>query len=401
MAPLTLEGVRIVDVATGRVTEPSDLELVGDRIAGIAPSARAADPPRWVVPGLIDVHVHLAFDATADPMRPVRELAAPALVDLALANAALAVRAGITTVRDLGAPLAVVRDAATRIAGGEAPGPDVVFAGASITRVGGHLGVLGGEVATPEEARTLVARQLAAGARAVKVVVSGGGLTPGTRTEIAELPVPILRAAVEVASAHGVAVAAHCHAAEAIARAVDAGVTTIEHGSFVGLDGHVRFDAGLAHRLADAGIAVDPTLSGSIRTAARYRKAGAHNPTEHDAIARLESRPGIVAALRDAGVTIVAGSDAGVTETPLDSLHDDLAALVDVGMTPLEALRAATVDAARIIGLTDRGRVAIGGRADLLVVDRDPREDLSVLRTPLAVIAAGRAINLPGDPAAR
>jgi len=102
-----------------------------------------------------------------------------------------------------------------------------------------------------------------------------------------------------------------------------------------------------------------------------------------------------------AGVTIVAGSDAGVTETPLDSLHDDLAALVDVGMTPIEALRAATVDAARIIGLTDRGRVAIGGRADLLVVDRDPREDLSVLRTPLAVIAAGRVISRPGDPAAR
>ena len=395
MAPLTLAGVRIVDIAAGRVTEPSDVVVVGDRIASVGSAPAEADPPRWLVPGLIDVHVHLTFDATADPIRPVREWDAPALVELALTSAARAVRAGITTVRDLGAPLDVIRAASERLAGGEAAGPDVVFAGASLTRVGGHLGVLGGEVATPAAARAFVERQLAAGARAVKVVVSGGGLTPGTRTELAELPLPLLRAAVEVAKAHGVPVAAHCHATEAIARAVDAGVTTIEHGSFVGLDGHVRFDAALARRLADEGIAVDPTLSGSIRTAARYRTAGAHNPAEHDAIARLESRPSIVAALRAAGVTIVAGSDAGVTETPHDSLHDDLAALVDVGMTPLEALRAATVDAARLLRLPDRGEVAVGRRADLLVVDRDPLLDLAVLREPLMVIAAGRVVAGP------
>ena len=138
---------------------------------------------------------------------------------------------------------------------------------------------------------------------------------------------------------------------------------------------------------------MDPTLSGSIRTAAALPDLlGAHNPAEHDAIARLESRPTIVAALRATGVTIVAGSDAGVTETPHDSLHDDLAALVDVGMTPLEALRAATVDAARLLRLPDRGEVAVGRRADLLVVDRDPLLHLAVLREPLMVIAAGRVV---------
>jgi imidazolonepropionase-like amidohydrolase len=393
VAPLLLANVRIVDVATGHVSEPSGIVMVGDRIAGIGSAPPTIDPPRWVVPGLIDVHVHLTFDASGDPIRPIWTLDTAELEELALANAALAVRAGITTVRDLGAPLDVISAAAARISGADAPGPDVVFAGASITRVGGHLSVLGGEVSSPAEARAMVERQLAAGARAIKVVVSGGGLTPGTRTELAELPLDVLRAAVEVARSNGVPVAAHCHATEAIARAADAGVTTIEHGSFVGLDGHVRFDRDLALRLADAGIAVDPTLSGSIRTAARYRTANAHNPSEHDAMARLESRPGIVATLRDAGVTIVAGSDGGVTETPLDSLHDDLAALVRVGMTPLQALGSATVDAARILALPDRGEVAVGRRADLLVLDRDPLVDLATLRTPVAVIAGGREVS--------
>ncbi|MBA3620508.1 MAG: amidohydrolase family protein, partial [Acidothermales bacterium] len=107
----------------------------------------------WVGPGLVDAHVHLVFDAGSDPVRSYRALDHEGRLRVALANAQVAIRAGITTVRDLGAPLACIAEAAATIARGEAPGPDIVHAGASITRVGGHLGMFGGEVRDAREAR--------------------------------------------------------------------------------------------------------------------------------------------------------------------------------------------------------------------------------------------------------
>ncbi|MBA2315247.1 MAG: amidohydrolase family protein, partial [Chloroflexi bacterium] len=173
MASLSIPGVRIVDVVAGRVSEPRTVVIRGDRIASIV-EAPATGEPRYLAPGLVDAHVHLVFDAGSDPVGSYRALDHEGRLRVALANAQVAIWAGITTVRDLGAPLASIAEAAATIARGEAPGPDIVHAGASITRVGGHLGMFGGEVRDAREARALVARQVSAGARAVKLVVSGG-----------------------------------------------------------------------------------------------------------------------------------------------------------------------------------------------------------------------------------
>ena len=395
VSDLMIEGVRIVDVVTGAVTEPRTVRIEGDTIASIVPAPEPLEP-RYLVPGLIDAHVHLVFDGGLDPIGSFRALDDEGRRRVALANARVAVEAGITTVRDLGAPLSIVADVARTIARGDAPGPDVVYAGAPITRVGGHIALFGGAVRDAREARALVERQVEAGARAVKLVVSGGGLTPGTRPDRAELPAAIVRAAVEAARSLGVPVAAHCHASAAIARAVDAAVATVEHASFVSPAGAVVFDRDLATRMLDGDVAAVPTLSGALRTAARYRVAGAHNPNETNAIARLESRRLVAAELLALGVPLLAGSDAGVTDTPHDSLHDDLAAFVGIGMSPLQAIRSATVNAARRLGLPDRGTVEVGMRADLLVLDADPLEDVAALRAPRSVISAGRLL-----PAAR
>ena len=188
MSDLTIEGVRIVDVVTGAVTEPRTVVIEGDTIASIVPAPEPLEP-RYLAPGLVDAHVHLVFDAGLDPIGSFRALDDEGRRRVALANARVAVEAGITTVRDLGAPLSIVAEVARTIARGDAPGPDVVYAGAAITRVGGHIGLFGGEVRDEREARALVERQVEAGARAVKLVVSGGGLTPGTRPDRAELPV--------------------------------------------------------------------------------------------------------------------------------------------------------------------------------------------------------------------
>jgi len=197
---------------------------------------------------------------------------------------------------------------------------------------------------------------------------------------------------VEVGRAHDVPVAAHAHATAAIKRAVAAGVATIEHVSFVDSRGRVAFDPDVATPMRDRGIAAVPTAIGALRTAARYRSAGAFNPADRQAIERLTFRGSLAGALDALGVPIVAGTDAGVTETPFDSLHDELAIAVAAGLSPLAALQSATSTAARYLGLLDRGRVAVGLRADLLVVDRDPLQDLSTLRRPVAIVANGQVV---------
>ncbi len=228
-------------------------------------------------------------------------------------------------------------------------------------------------------------------------MVSGGGLTPGTRPEQVELPVAVLRAAVEAARANGLAVTAHCHARAAIEVALEAGVDMIEHASFVEPDGRVSMAGDLVVRLRAAGVAVGPTVVGALRTAARYRSAGRMaDPDDRATIERLEARQRIAGALAEAGVTILAGTDAGVTDTPSDLLVDELEAYRAVGFTAAAALRAATMDAAEGLRLERTGQVRVGWAADLVVLAADPLEDLAALRTPLAVIQAGRVV--AGDP---
>jgi imidazolonepropionase-like amidohydrolase len=227
----------------------------------------------------------------------------------------------------------------------------------------------------------------------IKLVLSGGGLTPGSRPAAVELPRDVARAAVEEAHASGLRVAAHCHASGAIELALDLGVDTIEHASFVAPDGRPRLDQELVRRIVDAGIGIVPTAAGALRTAARLRASGRHADDDPHAVERLEARAAFVASYAQAGMTLAAGTDAGVTDTPFDALHDELDAYRRWGIGPPGAVRAATVDAARALGLADRGEVRVGLRADLLLVDRDPTIDLAALREPAAVVVAGRPVS--------
>src|SRR5262249_3667183 len=149
---------------------------------------------------------------------------------------------------------------------------------------------LGGEVATPKAVHRMIEQQLRAGADFVKVMASGGGLTPGTYPDRAELSLELLRAATDAAHAHGVQVAAHCHATEGIRRLVEVGVDTIEHVGFVDPAGY-RYEEELAVRLRDRGIVVSPTVYGGLRTARLYRQQGqSDNPNDFAAIERYEGR---------------------------------------------------------------------------------------------------------------
>ena len=392
MNDLELRDVRVIDVAAGLSGDPVTLRLVDGRIGRIDPSpgARARG---FVMPGLIDTHVHLFFDGGPDPAGSYLQASDSDRLDVARRGAERALAAGITTARDLGGPTAPAIALARRIDLGQLAGPRLVAAGSPITRPGGHCHFFGGEVANPAEARRLVDAQAAAGAGGVKVMVSGGGLTPGTRPDTVELPSDVLAAAVQGGHANGLPVTAHCHARAAIEAALEARVDMIEHASFVEPDGTVSISSELLARIRADGVVVGPTVAGALRTAARYRAAGRQaDPDGRATIERLEARARIARALGEAGVTVLAGTDAGVTNTPSDVLVEELEAYRAVGFSTAEALRSATLHAARGLRLANTGEVRAGWAADLLLLAADPLQDVAALRKPLAVIRAGRVM---------
>ena len=295
--------------------------------------------------GLVDAHVHLVLDAGATPRETYLRSSPAERVAVALASAERALAAGVTTVIDLGASFEDIAGVRAAAASHPRPLPRVIWAGPPITRRGGHCHFWGGEVATEADVAAAIEARIAVGAGVVKVIVSGGGLTPGTDPAVAEMPPPLLRLAVRLAHDAGRPVAAHCHATDAMRLAVDAGVDRIEHGSFLDRDGRVRFDAGLAAEMAARGIGVGATAIGAVRTAERLRRGEAPaNPGDVHALERLEARRSNIARWLEAGVRIVPGSDAGVAHTHHDALLDELALYVEAGLTEAEARALAADD---------------------------------------------------------
>src|SRR5262245_39354930 len=233
MAITGIREVRVVDVARGVAGPPTavriadgSIEAIGSGAAGVVDAHDGRG--QFLAPGLIDAHVHLVWRGDADPVASYHAMSFDERLVTARSNAEAALVAGITTVRDLGGPLELIAAAATW-----AGTADVVASGPPITRPEGHLAIFGGACRTPDDARTVVRAAATAGARAIKVVLSGGGMTPGSRPAIVELPVDVARAAVDEAHASGLLVAAHCHATGAIELALEVGVDTIEHASFL------------------------------------------------------------------------------------------------------------------------------------------------------------------------
>ena len=343
----------------------------------------------FVCPGLMDAHVHLFLDGGAAPLETFLAADETARMRVAAANAALAIESGITTVRDCGGPGDLVFRFARAIERGEIAGPRILAAGSPLTRPAGHCHFFGIEVATPADAARAVELQARHGAAFVKLIASGGGLTPGTSPAEADLPAEIMREAVRAARANGLQVAVHCHATESIRRAIEAGADTIEHASFTSPDGSPGFDPETAASIRDRGIVVSPTAISGVRIARTIRETGSRNGRDHNAVARLEARREHISRFRDAGVTLIAGSDCGVARTAFDSLADELGEFVRAGMSCADALRAATCDAARCLKQESIGQIRVGFAADLIVLRGNPLIDMIYLRSPLMVIRNG------------
>ena len=388
---LVLSGARIID---GTGTEPvRGRSVVVEKgvITAVVEDARA---PRGhgvdlaghtLLPGLINSHVHLCLGAEADPARAMREEPLALTAIKALLRARETARAGVTTVRDLGGREYAELAARRAIQEGLIDGPRIVAAGRPVCMTGGHGHWLGREADGPDDARKAVREQLKAGADVIKIIATGGVLTPGVEPGSPQMTFEEMRAAIEEARKAGRRTAAHAMATTGISEAIDAGITSIEHGIYL-------TEEIVAHMRRDGTFLV-PTLNAPAAIATGGLAAGI---PEYMVRKSEQVVPPHVASFQlahRAGVRIAAGADSG---TPLNfhgSLLPELTLMVKYGMTPLEAIRSATVTAADCLGLGEvTGRVAPGYAADLIAVAGDPAERIETLADLKLVLVNGRIV---------
>jgi imidazolonepropionase-like amidohydrolase len=344
--------------------------------AGYAQLPRTDYPDSTIMPGLIDSHVHLGFDGGPNPAARMRAETDEQQLILMLRSARELLGVGVTTARDLGGRAylsAVVRDA---IAAGMARGPRLVVAGCPVTVTGGHCWFMGGEADSEDDLRRLVRTHHKHGADLIKVMATGGFMTTGSAPWHAQFTAAQLAVIVAEAGRVGKPVAAHAHGIEGIRRAVEAGVTTLEHCSFVTETNERRFGEQLAAQIAARGIFVCPTVN-----------VNAPYIADMTGVVVGEN----VKAMREMGVRIIAGTDAGIDNTPHHQYAGGLEYLVKLGFAPGEVLAMATTEAAAALGVDAvTGRLAPGYEADLIVVDGDPLTDIAALGKLRRVIARGR-----------
>jgi imidazolonepropionase-like amidohydrolase len=393
---LLIEAARLFDGET-LVSRPS-LVIEGGRVAAVGADTAPESVEHvdfgnaTILPGLIDAHVHLCFDVEPGITERLAERDDDAVLEQMKLAAAHALRAGVTTVRDLGARGDLIFRLRSAIEAGQGLGPHILAAGRPLTIPMGHCFFLGGVAEDEGALLDLVRTEVDRGADVIKIMTTGGAMTPSSDPTRPQFPAETLRRAVELAHDLGRPVAAHAHSRAGIHDALAADVDTIEHGTFVGPDGAHVHDEDLP-LLAGSRTVLVPTL---IPIAARTRLVGqTGGPLAPDVSAAdfWKRRRGDVARLRAAGAKMVTGSDCGVAHIPHDSVIDEIICFTDVGFTAADALAAATSHCADALGIGSvAGRLAPGFRADVLIVEGNPLEDLTVLRRPLAVYKAGERV---------
>lgn len=378
---LALRNVRVLDGRGARL-ERMTLLVEDARILAVGP-VRSTPVPRsftdldvggmTVLPGLIDCHVHLCLGGEPDVVAAIQEDAPGLTLLKATRYAQATLAAGFTTVRDLGFRDHGVFALQRAIDADLIPGPRIVASGVAICMTGGHARFIGREADGPDAVTAAVRAQLAAGAEVIKVIASGGVLTPGTSPDQAQFTVEELRAAVQEAQRAGRRVAAHAHGASGMKQAIEAGVHSIEHATLL--------DDDAATAMIQRGVYMVPTLSALATTAACPLHGGVPASAVQKAKQmRARHEASFRAALRR-GVRIALGTDAGTPFNYHGENAQELDRMVTLGMSPMEAIVSATSGAAELLGLSDTvGALEPGRQADLLIVDGDPSRRIGVLR---------------------
>jgi imidazolonepropionase-like amidohydrolase len=401
VASIIHAGRLLADASTGRVlTEQSILVGADGNIIGIeagyvqrAGATIVDQRNRFVLPGLIDSHVHLTGELGPDQL--IEEVTLTPS-DGALRGAQFArvtLLAGFTTVADLGANNDAIFALRRATAEGRVPGPRIIASGFAITPDGGHgdangyapaiVDVMRSPAACSgaDACRRAVRRQIQAGADVIKITATGGVLSNTAAGVEQQFSDAELQAIVEAAHAMGRRVTAHAHGAGGINAALRAGVDSIEHGSYTDQESLRLLRRGEAYLV--------PTILAGVTVEEMAAAGGVLTPAQADKAREVGSRMRIsIQNAHRAGVRVAFGTDSGVSRHGINAREFQF--LVEGGFTPMQAIRIATVDAADHLQLNGvAGRIAPGYSADIIAVDSDPTQDVTTLMNVRFVMARG------------
>lgn len=364
-----------------------DLEGSGERFAQVLDLGAETT----LLPGLINMHTHMSFSASADVMGDQLRESLQTKTIRSVENLKTALSTGVTTVRDCGTLNEIAFPLRDAVEAGLVTAPRIVAAGEGITTTGGHCWFCCREADGELEVRRAVRSQVKAGADFIKIFSTGGNTTPGTNPLEAQYSEAEMRAAVEEARRLGRRTASHAHGTPGVHASIAARVTTIEHCTFLTPEG-IAYEPEQARIMAGEGMYVCPTIFRGISKHIAPEDPGI-TPVQQATLALGAARLKLTAKLADAGVKIVSGSDAGVAHNEFGDYPGDLVlSVTGTGLPPAYFLKSATSLAAEALGRADLGVLAPGKAADLLAVRGNPLEDIHALLAVRAVVARGRVV---------
>lgn len=337
---------------------------------------------KYVIPGLIDAHVHLVWDGSPDPMPIIEPMENDEVTLRAYKHSLDYLKLGITTVRDVGSPDRTVLHTRNAINSKLLKGPTIISAGTSISMTGGHVYSLGREADGVDGVRTAARTILKEGADLIKVMATGGIYTEGEEPGNVQLNYDEIAVAVEEAKNKNKKVAAHADGLEGIMSCIEAGVTTIEHGIYANTEA--------LQLMKEKDMYLVPTMA-VMRRLSTFE--------EIPSFARekaLEVTGPHMDMLKNAvklGVNIATGTDCGSAGTPPEYYFEELLIMQEAGMKPIDVIKSSTNIAAACLGVKDRGIIQVGKKADLLILNDNPCLDLNVLKEDKVVIKDGEVIN--------
>lgn len=396
MSDLIFTNARLVD---GTGADPKDgmsVTVEGSRITNVRaadglPQAQGTEvidlQGRTLLPGLINSHVHIMFDAGPDATSVLLRIGLAAGVLQAALTGRNMLHAGITTARDLGGfeyGEFALRDAFAR---GGFLGPRLLCAGKLITMTGGHGWPIGIEADGADAVRKAVRENLKRGADCIKIMATGGVLTPGVDPGSSQLGEEEMRGGIEEAHKAGKRTATHAQGTEGVKNALRAGIDTIEHGIYL--------DEEAIEMMVRRGVIFVPTLAAPYQIVQAGEARGVPTYVVEKAKRVADAHLRSFEWALSAGVTIAAGNDGGTPFNPSEDLITELRLMTEHGLNSLGAIRAATLGSAKALGISEEtGTVQQGKSADLLILEQgaDPLADITALSRVWMVVKQGKVV---------
>ena len=400
---LVLKASQLID-GTGHSTKEDAAVLIEDgRIASITNQEALSQTEQedcevisvedgTIMPGFIEMHSHIHLSAEADVYSQITSESDEMLMIRGVQAVRNALSSGVTTMRDLGSKNNIVFPIREAIEKDVIPGPRLLASGYPITTTGGHCNMFGTEADSSMEVVQAIRRQFKQGADCIKIISTGGALTPGTNLRAAQYDSTTLAAAVTDAERLDLQVAAHCHATAGIKNCVKAGIHNLIHCTWLAEDPDEVFDYDpkTADEIAEKGIYVDPTLAlGHLN-----RLRAVFNPESPRVMRDPSRRFEILRDMWDRGVKFVTGMDMGVSYARFnDFAYTPEVMVTGMGISPMEAIVCSTKTSAECLGIEEEtGTLENGKSADVLIIDGDPLADITALHRVNTIVRAGRVI---------